>query len=173
MSVTVVTRCSITAACRVRPNHRFGAGVIVRCAARGRYGETVGSPSIQNRHGRSSAARPTPTRGPGSDLGRRPAGRRCAAGSASRDAEQTSAPLCARSMPERLAEPGRARGPGRVATGAAGRPPGAGQRRRPSITSPGPQQHGRRGALRPADQVHAEVHAVGEVDVERARAGRT
>ena len=120
--------------------------------------------------GRRPCARDTPTRGPlriDPAGGRRPpqdrsSGRRAAAGRA----------RCA---------PGRCRGPGQSRAGprarsrpASRRPPRAGgPRHSPATTSPARSSTRRGRALGPADEVGAPVHAVGEVDVERAPAART
>ena len=83
---------------------------------------------------------------------------------------QTSAPSSdrsiARAWQSRAGPRARSRGRGQRAGG-----PGASESALDDLTRP--QQHRRGGALRPADQVHAQVHAVGEVDVQRGRAART
>ena len=63
---------------------------------------------------------------------------------------------------ERLAEPRR---PARKIPGRSLDGPPAARQLLPRDHRAGPQQHGRRGAWRHADDVHAEVHAVGEVHV--------
>ena len=130
--------------------------------AAGRYVETVGSPSTQNRHGRSAALR-RPTRGPVA-TGCAAVGPRVRV-SAPAD---RSAPSWPRSIAEGLAEPGRP--PGQVPVAAA--PAAAGHLETVDDLA-GPQQHRRRRALGADHHVAAVVHPVGEVDVEVSRAART
>ena len=143
------------------------AGVRRRRGAAGRYGRH-GRLAVDPEPPRATAPSPaTPTRGPVRTVAggpARPAGR--AAAAATR-VEQVGAVVRRRSRPSALRQPGRAAGElaRRVAPSAAGR----GQRRRPSTTSPARSSTADGRPRRPADDVHAPVHAVGEVDVEVAR----
>ena len=133
----------------------------------GRYTDTVGSPVSQNRHGRSAALL-TPTRGPWLTAARRPAPPVAARIRSAEVGSHTSAPSWARSMPRDWHSRAGPRASSRPGT--AGRPARRAVRRAaasgtPSMTSARPQQHGRGRAGRQAGQVHAEVHAVGEVHV--------
>ncbi len=123
----------------------------------GRYADTVGSPVIQNRQGRSGSPR-SPTRGPvDTSVAGSPGSR--VTGPVTR-----SLPLSAQVDAERPAQPGRAtrqvavRAPGRARPGQLD----------PLDDLPRPQQHRAGGALDAGDHVAAHVHAVGEVAVEVA-----
>ena len=162
---------------------------LARRGAYGRYTDTVGSPVIQNRHGRlGRGADPDP--GPAADrrtgqlrrarpgrhravIGPGPAGlcpgqpglRRVWPPYPQRRPRvaDVGAVLLARDA-QRLAEPGGAAG--QVASLRAGSGSGAPWPGPVTLDHPArPQQHRGRGAFRQAHQVHAEVHAVGEVHV--------
>ena len=149
------------------------------CAGRGwsfgagRYAETVGSPSSQNRQGYAAASPPapaTPTRGPvrTTAVGRR----------SRRDPRRRPAPRGIHGVEAGLLTAQR-RGSSRGGPGPAPSRARATPARRaaatssPATTSPGAQQDraGRTG--RAADDVGAPVHAVGEVDVEVTGRRRT
>ena len=139
----------------------------VRGAA-GRYTETVGSPSIQNRQATSAAAL-TPTRGPVrialAGDGPPGPGEPPAAGPRMRSGEpgsHTSTPSRARSM----ARAWQSRAGPRARSWSAR---AAGRRSRasetPSMMAPARSRTASADALGQADEVDTEVHAVGEVDV--------
>ena len=122
--------------------------------------------------GRRPAPAMTPCRGPAD---RRPAVPAASGRPQRRSGERRVADVerrcAARSRPSATAS--RA-GPARqVAVGDAAAGRRARARSTPVDHLAGPQQHRRGLALGPADDVDAPVHAVGEVDVQRARAGRT
>ena len=120
-----------------------------------RYWDTLGSPSIQNRQG-TSLALVTPVRGPvhGSDAG--------APGSALSGlcGSQTSAPYSSRPMASASQSLAGPRARSRTVD------PAAGVRQLPAGDDlAGADEDGRRLTLTTADEIHAEVHAVREVDV--------
>ena len=119
---------------------------------------------------RDRAAPATPTRGPVRTTAPRRAGA---------PGQQPQARTAGRAGRRRRALPSMPRATvsraGPRARSAVDAPPAAasGPASQPVDHLAGAQQHGGGLALRAADDVHAPVHAVGEVDVERARAGRT
>ena len=143
----------------------------------------MGSPVSQNRQGRSAAVL-TPTRGPRLTRGNVPAEGLAGGGpgrirSGERGVARVHAVLGAVDA-EGLAQPGRAAGQVPVrqipaASRAAGRPASrrAAASGAPSMTRPARSSTAVAVPSGPADQVDAEVHAVGEVHVARARAART
>ena len=120
----------------------------------------VGSPASQNRHGWCAPSPDTPTRGPvrtsagPARPGHHPQRRRLVG---------RVRPVVRAVDPERHGEPGRAAG--QVARGLGAGTPSEGQRFADHHLT-GAQQHRGGDALGTADEVHAPVHAVGEVDVD-------
>ena len=160
------SRCALGRPRRVRPGRSVqpaGAAVRRRRGTCGAVRRDARLAASQNRQGCVAPSPATPTRGPVRDLG--PAARRRSMQQPqrTRGLGRVRAVVAARRRrAPRSAGPGR--GPGRASaapTWRAGPAPAA----RPPTTSPA-RSSTARPALRAADQVHAPVHAVGEVDVD-------
>ena len=125
-----------------------------------RYALTVGSPSSQNRHGRSCAP-VTPTRGPARPPPPAAPARPAAAAGPGRRRAGTRRTPRGRCRARRRAGPGpRARSTSRRTAGRRSRAVAS-----PSTTSPARSSTAEASPSTPGDHVHAPVHAVGEVDV--------
>ena len=151
-------RCPRCACGHGARRRKVETSTLLRRAAAGRYVETVGSPSTQNRQGRSAALR-RPTRGPVRDARRGCPGR----GEGQRTGREVGA----------VVRRGRCPSAWQSRAGPRARSRSVLPRRRravpsPSTTSPARSSTADAVALGADHHVAAVVHAVGEVDVEVA-----